>query len=84
MSVLLIDTSGTVRDCVDLSLESHELGPVYVARSFHEIACQVAGVAAVILDLKQDSDLQAFRQIRAAHPQVPLEIEQNVAFSAPA
>jgi DNA-binding response OmpR family regulator len=67
-----------------LSLESQELGPVYVARSFREIACQLAGVAAVILDLKQDSGLQACRQIRTAHPQVPLEIEQNVAFSAPA
>jgi hypothetical protein len=68
MSVLLLDTSGTVRDCVDVSLESRELGPVQIARVLQEITGQLAGVAAVILDLEQDTDLQACRQIRAAHP----------------
>jgi diguanylate cyclase (GGDEF)-like protein len=71
MSVLLLDTSGTVRDCV-VSLESQELGPVQVAQALQEIARELAGVAAVILDLEQDPDLQACRQIRAAHPHVPL------------
>jgi diguanylate cyclase (GGDEF)-like protein len=72
MSVLLLDISGTVRDCVDVSLESRELGPVQIARVLQEITGQLAGVAAVILDLDQDTDLQACRQIRAAHPHVPL------------
>ena len=72
MSVLLLDTSGTVRDCVDMSLASQNLGPVRVARAFKEITRELAGAAAVILDLEQDSDLQACRQIRAAHARVPL------------
>ena len=72
MSVLLLDASGTVRDCVDVSLESQELGPVQVAQAFQEIARELAGVAAVSLDLEQDPDLQACRQIRAADPHVPL------------
>jgi diguanylate cyclase (GGDEF)-like protein len=72
MSVLLLDLSGPVRDCVDVSLESQGLGPVYAARTFREITRELAGAAAVILDLEQDSDLQACRQIRAANPRVPL------------
>jgi len=72
MSVLLLDTSGTVRDCVDVSLESHNLGPVHVARAFQELTSELAGAAAVILDLEQDSDLQVCRQVRAANPLVPL------------
>jgi diguanylate cyclase (GGDEF)-like protein len=72
MPVLLLDTSGTVRDCVDLSLESQGLGPVHAARTIKEITGALAGASAVILDLEQDSDLQACRQIRAANPLVPL------------
>ncbi len=72
MPVLLLDTSGTVRDCVDLSLESQGLGPVHAARTIKEITGALAGAAAVVLDLEQDSDLQACRQIRSADPRVPL------------
>lgn len=72
MSILLLDTSGIVRDCVDVSLESQEFGPVHVARSVKEITGELGGAAAVILDLEQDPDLQACRQIRAAHAAVPL------------
>jgi diguanylate cyclase (GGDEF)-like protein len=72
MSVLLLDTSGTVRDCVDVSLKSQDLGPVQVVRAVKEITARLAGAAAVILDLEQDSDLQACRKIRAANPDVPL------------
>jgi len=72
MPVLLLDTSGTVRDCVDLSLESQGLGPVHAARTIKEITGALAGASAVVLDLEQDSDLQACRQIRAANPLVPL------------
>src|SRR5579863_10166445 len=72
MSVLLLDTSGTVRDCVDVSLASQGLGPAHVARSVEEVIAELAGASAVILDLEQDSDLEACHQIRTAHPQVPL------------
>ena len=72
MPVLLLDTSGTVRDCVDLSLESQGLGPVHAARVIQEMTGELAGASAVVLDLEQDSDLQACRQIRAANPLVPL------------
>jgi diguanylate cyclase (GGDEF)-like protein len=72
MSVLLLDTSGTVRDCVDVSLKSQDLGPVQVVGAVKEIIVRLAGAAAVILDLEQDYDLQACRKIRAANPHVPL------------
>jgi diguanylate cyclase (GGDEF)-like protein len=72
MSVLLLDTSGTVRDCVDVSLKSQDLGPVQVVGAVKEIIARLAGAAAVIVDLEQDSDLQACRAIRAANSHVPL------------
>ena len=72
MSILLLDLSGTVRDCVDASLESQGFGPVYAARTVKEITDELAGAAAVILDREQDSDSRACRRIRAANPRVPL------------
>lgn len=72
MSVLLLDTTGRVRDCVDVSLESQDLGPVHVARAIQEITGELAGASAVILDLEQDGDLQSCRQIRTANATVPL------------
>ena len=72
MSVLLLDLSGTVRDCVDVSLAPQDLGPIRVARAFKDITRELAGAAAVLLDLEQDSNLQACRQVRAANPLVPL------------
>jgi diguanylate cyclase (GGDEF)-like protein len=72
MSVLLLDTSGTVRDCVNVSLESQDLGPVHASRTLKEITGELAGALAVILDLEQDPDLKVCRQIRSANPSVPL------------
>lgn len=72
MSILLLDTSGIVRNCVAEALQSQDLGEVRVGRAVKEITGELAGASAVILDLEQDSDLQACRQVRAAHALVPL------------
>jgi len=72
MSVLLLDISGTVRDCVHVSLEAQEVGPVHAAGSIEDLIGRIAGASAVIVDLSQDPDLQACRSIRAADPLIPL------------
>lgn len=72
MSVLLLDVSGTVRDCVHLSLESQNLGPLYAAGSLEELTGGLAGASAVILDLSEDPGLQACRRIRAVDPVLPM------------
>jgi len=72
MSVLLLDISGTVRDCVHVSLEAREVGPVHAAGSIEDLIGRIAGASAVIVDLSQDPDLQACRRIRAADLLVPL------------
>jgi len=72
MSVLLLDVSGTVRDCVHLSLESQDLGPVHVAGSIEDLTGRLTDASAVILDLSEDPGLEACRRIRAVDPLVPL------------
>jgi diguanylate cyclase (GGDEF)-like protein len=72
MSILLLDASGTVRNCVYASLESQKLGPLYTARSIAELIGNLSGASAVMLDLAEDLGFDACRRVRALNPRVPL------------
>jgi diguanylate cyclase (GGDEF)-like protein len=73
MSILVLDRSGTAQGCVLAQLHLEEFGPVRFAGSIAEILGEVTNgqtqelfADAVILDLAEDPELLACRQIRAA------------------